>query len=650
MVLKKLLTLFFMNLLISGFVFSKGGKIKDKPLTKSEMDALIEKRIQEREEQLLEIAHQDESDDALHNWMMGELTLNDDELDSNHSGPVPYSESLPYTKLSDLACDDCYESKENNDAADRDYWRRTKKTVAVKVYDNKGDDLHYGQETQKEHFPTPEHRPLLPLATVSQSSQMGSTILRDVHATDDFDGMIFLDPQGGSSLHCIFDSPDYHETMCTRGPSKLAGTRNKIDEYPKALKAKVRNKVRENPYDYLDPVTGDVIYVFDLGHGVDFKDGTLDSTHAVKNFSPQNGDYNRHLRGPLVNHIISSKDLYIEIAIYSTNPPRTRNGTPIPEGFLFIHQGQNGSIINAYYFPNLPRTYKKKVIFQRGFDYKSKDTKKEYEAYLKHKKLNKSQFARYKFLCEKFKLKDFNYTGFDYHDALSDKSINTFIHNTFSRVRAILRGESLSDFPHLRAFIALQLMGQAATLEYNRIDGGARLLSILTGYNEVDGIPFDVNKARTLFKILIHRAFYHLHGLRMRIRDWSPESEAQAQNQMVALYQLLIFTGQNTQAAVIRAVTESYVALEHEDNDGWGIYLFKWGIDKAPNLGLSMGDTQQGSPDFISRDDLFQAFYDTYALRDEKENSYLAVFEGAPVRFREHHIRGDGNCGFTGLA
>lgn len=103
--------------------------------------------------------------------------------------------------------------------------------------------------------------------------------------------------------------------------------------------------------------------VFDPGHGVDhaftitYKGSN--STHDVRNFTPQNLYYNRSIRNPLAKAIHSRGNTYKEIAIYPEDPlpiirsfEKETTQVPLPVGFVFVELN-HGSFHNAYYFPNL---------------------------------------------------------------------------------------------------------------------------------------------------------------------------------------------------------------------------------------------------------------------------------------------------------
>jgi hypothetical protein len=94
---------------------------------------------------------------------------------------------------------------------------------------------------------------------------------------------------------------------------------------------------------------GRIIKTLGRGHGSDHADSIDDMTRDELNLTPQDRVYNEEIRNPLVRYIIRAEGgQYREIAIYSRSPRLTRNGTPIPEGFLFISYPSG----RAFFFPN----------------------------------------------------------------------------------------------------------------------------------------------------------------------------------------------------------------------------------------------------------------------------------------------------------
>lgn len=104
--------------------------------------------------------------------------------------------------------------------------------------------------------------------------------------------------------------------------------------------------------------------VFDPGHGIDhaitITHNGSNSTADVRNYTPQNSYYNRHIRNPLVQYAEGKKYSYKELAIYAEHPLfiTRKKGVkkltqPIPEGFVFcLFKRDTGKIEEIFYFPN----------------------------------------------------------------------------------------------------------------------------------------------------------------------------------------------------------------------------------------------------------------------------------------------------------
>ena len=95
------------------------------------------------------------------------------------------------------------------------------------------------------------------------------------------------------------------------------------------------------------------------GHLIDHKYSAQTSHTEERNYIPMHYFYN----APLKEYLVQRCDDYVEIPLYTANPPRIgvkgkETFHDIPIGILFI-QLKKGSIENAYYFPNNDYDYKK---------------------------------------------------------------------------------------------------------------------------------------------------------------------------------------------------------------------------------------------------------------------------------------------------
>lgn len=106
-------------------------------------------------------------------------------------------------------------------------------------------------------------------------------------------------------------------------------------------------------YTYKHVISAGVEITFDRGHGIDHADGNAMSSQDLRNYTPQNSFYNRHIRNPLVGAIRKENGCYREVAVYDpTNSILIGGITRLPVGFLFLEY--YGHIAKKmYYFPNL---------------------------------------------------------------------------------------------------------------------------------------------------------------------------------------------------------------------------------------------------------------------------------------------------------
>ena len=314
------------------------------------------------------------------------------------AGSDPYDPTNnPYTSVEFEPGD--YFPEADNTGFDREFWERDMQEVPVDLYQDGG--KQYGTRIDALRFPSDNNGNIAP-------PPPGSFLWEEDDETSLRSGPYVLVPvkgkvfkNDGKTRHSIFSRGNgHHQTSCLRGPGPLSGSRTKIGEYPKGL----------NSYKYINPSTK-AETPFDRGHGIDFKDGTLDSTHALDNYTPQNTYYNRSVRGSLARSVVKSGHFYIEIAIYVAEPKTTKDGTPIPEGFLFIHRNAAGETVNVYYFPN-------------WWNYKAQI------------KAHKNKGERpYKCILRVCSIEDPKLKAFVYKSALANEEINAHINEAFARAR-----------------------------------------------------------------------------------------------------------------------------------------------------------------------------------------------------------------------
>lgn len=108
---------------------------------------------------------------------------------------------------------------------------------------------------------------------------------------------------------------------------------------------------------------------YDGGHLVDHKFSAQGSHTDSSNYVPQHHYYNRWLK----EHLVKSVSGYLEIPLYTPNPPLIKvlgedRYDRIPIGILLVTLG-NSSVTNMYYFPNNQYNY-------RTLEAKAKITKK----------------------------------------------------------------------------------------------------------------------------------------------------------------------------------------------------------------------------------------------------------------------------------
>ncbi|MBW8309468.1 MAG: hypothetical protein K0M45_07535 [Candidatus Paracaedibacteraceae bacterium] len=131
-----------------------------------------------------------------------------------------------------------------------------------------------------------------------------------------------------------------------------------------------KNGVRQEGADFQVDILNEYDQVnCDGGHLVDYKFSAQGSHTDAVNYVPQHYFYNRWLK----EHLVKKTQGYLEIALYTPNPPQIKvkgeeRYDPIPIGILLVTLSAQ-SIEAAYYFPNNKYNYR---ALQKDLEIKGK--------------------------------------------------------------------------------------------------------------------------------------------------------------------------------------------------------------------------------------------------------------------------------------
>ncbi len=373
--------------------------------------------------------------------------------------------------------------------------------------------------------------------------------------------------QGVATGYCVNCSSMHHETIAGTSVPYKQKRPTGMRGYPIEFKA--------GDFDYTTS-TGEVIK-FDFGHGIDFKHGNGATTYCRENYTPQNPKYNRTIREQGLMRIVNRLDpkgYYSEIAVYSKFPKKTKNGTPIPEGFIFNILDANKQIQESYYISNwgTEEEYKKCT---------KKEETPQTQVFLEYCRIIISMDILRPIVYDKSQTNEYylQELGKKFWEAMkiAEERFDALIKSEVSPVRIPDEAKKA-----LVQFIILNLLEQVGSIEYLSTCYRCSLITILLGISRFSGLEGlqDDSRAKELLQRIEEQTLQELELLTFSLSktsadirrtnqdeqtDWTPEEYQKMINQMVDLYEIYRRSGSiQSSQRIYEYITKEVSAARNE--------------------------------------------------------------------------------------